>query len=519
LSRTATRELCIDPRELCNGDRCSRYDRRVLDHLRDAIDAADWGRALGIALDWWRATRAVELANLIDVLGARCTLPVPPRRELQAWWMLHASTYNPVAVTALAQTASDRADRSERTWGEIRAWFAGNPVIARLVDPHAETLETHRFRMNEANRIERLAVMASWPDDPRTATILARWLVEASIRWSRRMQDTARAFYELLAEQLVAIGDARVDEVLASTVAEPRGKTPELRALQSELARRVIAGVAERAAPLDDAAPVHAEMIEQLGRWCVALAPEALEPRPVEEDALWDDIGRNPEDLGPRLVLADYLIERGDPRGELIVLQCNAQSRFAAGHLIAKHWSTWLGDAGLVLDRTFSEFRNGMLEVVEVGDREAPDWAYDKVHGHRELSAVHTARPSYAVTPERFIEFLLDLERVPQRIGITHAIAEALRTRAPWPVRAVEYDYKRFGGPRVPSIDRTLELVAQAAPDIEELVIRTDRADTAWTCALVPDLPKLTRVVLEAKDWRWEGGRDAFAWAPEPATG
>jgi uncharacterized protein (TIGR02996 family) len=35
-----------------------------------------------------------------------------------------------------------------------------------------------------------------------------------------------------------------------------------------------------------------------------------------------DEILRNPDDDGPRLVYADWLLERGDPRGELIRLQC-----------------------------------------------------------------------------------------------------------------------------------------------------------------------------------------------------
>jgi uncharacterized protein (TIGR02996 family) len=41
-----------------------------------------------------------------------------------------------------------------------------------------------------------------------------------------------------------------------------------------------------------------------------------------ELDALVAAVLAAPDDDGPRLVLADYLIERGDPRGELIVVQC-----------------------------------------------------------------------------------------------------------------------------------------------------------------------------------------------------
>jgi uncharacterized protein (TIGR02996 family) len=74
-------------------------------------------------------------------------------------------------------------------------------------------------------------------------------------------------------------------------------------------------------------------------------------PRPVEEILLLD-IVRNPEDITPRLVLADRLSERGDPRGEYIALACepDGDERHASrlkellntqgkgGHTLSWHW-------------------------------------------------------------------------------------------------------------------------------------------------------------------------------------
>jgi len=40
------------------------------------------------------------------------------------------------------------------------------------------------------------------------------------------------------------------------------------------------------------------------------------------DHAVYADLMANPDDDGPRRVYADWLIERGDPRGELIVVQC-----------------------------------------------------------------------------------------------------------------------------------------------------------------------------------------------------
>ncbi|MCB9672082.1 MAG: TIGR02996 domain-containing protein [Alphaproteobacteria bacterium] len=52
-----------------------------------------------------------------------------------------------------------------------------------------------------------------------------------------------------------------------------------------------------------------------------------------------------PDDDGPRLVLADALLERGDPRGELIRLQClprlDVDQRVRATMLVRTHWREW----------------------------------------------------------------------------------------------------------------------------------------------------------------------------------
>ncbi|MEW5740965.1 MAG: TIGR02996 domain-containing protein [Myxococcota bacterium] len=52
-----------------------------------------------------------------------------------------------------------------------------------------------------------------------------------------------------------------------------------------------------------------------------------------------------PADDGPRLVLADFLLEEGDPRGEFILLQfdTSARARKRAGKLLERHRPTFLG--------------------------------------------------------------------------------------------------------------------------------------------------------------------------------
>jgi uncharacterized protein (TIGR02996 family) len=49
----------------------------------------------------------------------------------------------------------------------------------------------------------------------------------------------------------------------------------------------------------------------------------------------------NPQDDAALRVFADWLLERGDPWGEVITLQLKNDPR--AEQVIAKHWSTWFG--------------------------------------------------------------------------------------------------------------------------------------------------------------------------------
>jgi uncharacterized protein (TIGR02996 family) len=63
---------------------------------------------------------------------------------------------------------------------------------------------------------------------------------------------------------------------------------------------------------------------------------------PIELELL-DAIRATPDDNGPRLVYADWLIERDDPRGHFIMLQCHAdlEMRNRASALLAVHEPTW----------------------------------------------------------------------------------------------------------------------------------------------------------------------------------
>jgi uncharacterized protein (TIGR02996 family) len=84
----------------------------------------------------------------------------------------------------------------------------------------------------------------------------------------------------------------------------------------------------------------------------VKFKPGAARARPaakkgVSEKALFTAVYENPDDDGPRAMLADVLQEKGDPRGTFIALQLAsnaAETRAQQLSLVRKHQREWLGE-------------------------------------------------------------------------------------------------------------------------------------------------------------------------------
>lgn len=429
--------------------------------LAEAIRVEDWPRALVLALDEWRASRSCALADLIDALSQRCTRPY----EDHAAWMTAAEVYDPIVASSLVAHASTRARKCDVTWEAMRARLVDDPTFARVFAT-TDGREPPRY---QRNRIERLCAMASWPADPRLAILLAHWFVDEAFTWDEPFADGALVVLEIIADELIRIGDARVIARLTSTVTYPSGPSARLRAHQQQLARRIIDAIP--AAPPDDPAIVEAH------------ARIALPPRP-SADALWEAVLAEPEALAPRLVLADFLQEQGDPRGELIALQCANDPRSATrvAQLLRAHRNTWLADLS-ILDRKQTTFEAGMIAVAVIGHATTPEWAYAACAGHRELALATTVRIRHAsealvapilagMSPHR----PLALERV--RIGTLHVIAAA---RSRLPLRALGL---RHGACTAEELERDLALLPAMCPELAELGIYQWRQTPAHVAAL-----------------------------------
>jgi uncharacterized protein (TIGR02996 family) len=127
-------------------------------------------------------------------------------------------------------------------------------------------------------------------------------------------------------------------------------------------------------------------------------------PSCIEEQRLLAAIAAAPEDDGPRLVYADWLQQRGDPRGDLIAVQCVLATRRAGlarpvdpamralvvseRDLLQRHEAEWLAAIGLGLGEATLE--RGLVERVDTTAPRAAA-AIDRIAGLPGLRALRIA--------------------------------------------------------------------------------------------------------------------------------
>ena len=442
----------------------------------------DWDAALAQALVAWRASRAPALADLIEAIAPRCEVPVPVGKspmELHLWWVTHAVKPSPIMVSALLGLLTDRADYLDSAGETVHARWAnrrGESQLAAHLSGNPRTASPTNFQ-------ERLALLLSWDPDPRTA----RALVDC-LRGLRPPRGYGVAgLSEIMADHVGVLGDRRMLAVLDLVIAEPRGETEYVRTNQVTNARRVREALDRIPMSHDPAVP----QLEECLAMVVSLPVVPPSPR-IDIEALWREVCANPDDVGTRAVLGDGLIECGDPRGDLIVLQCNVRTpnRPLRGRnretydgrvktLVRKKWRDWFGDVSLILVRRGSEFRCGMLEVARVGNPSSPSWAYEKARAHRELCAVHTVRPCWIASPE-LATFLGALSRFPLTLGVDAPdVFDHLETRAIAADRLTTLEIMKHPLDRPPlapqarwttrPLRESLERVAKLAPHLAQI--------------------------------------------------
>jgi uncharacterized protein (TIGR02996 family) len=123
--------------------------------------------------------------------------------------------------------------------------------------------------------------------------------------------------------------------------------------------------------------------------------------------ALWREAIAEPDDDGPRIVLADLLQSLGDPRGELMSLQLldrpaeRPDGPERVDELVYEHQERWLGRHREVA--LAAQFRRGLLARLELSDANLPTNELDPA-----LSTVEDLLPGTA-SAERYRRYVMAL--------------------------------------------------------------------------------------------------------------
>jgi uncharacterized protein (TIGR02996 family) len=308
--------------------------------------------------------RLSRAPNAEDAKAARSVLEAPPYKSELAVPFLRLS----LAVLAIEGDSAwldglaKKIARWPKTWA--RDWYlrqiaATQAVIARLekgpakpkplaagTKPHAQWLSRaskqsagdlpellRDFLDGPATQIaERAAALLPWPKDPRIA--------EAALaaRRGKLVSDPLHALWPAL-ENLFAVhagGALRKEVAVDPALAAPRW-------------------ISERRGGPDASAPAPAK-------------PGAV-PKTAAEWEAWSLAA--PDDLARRALWADWLLERGDPRGELMMLQLlereltpKEQGRVNA--LVKKHGRAWLGTVGQIAEQRGLRFERGVAVAVSL---------------------------------------------------------------------------------------------------------------------------------------------------------
>lgn len=249
------------------------------------------------------------------------------------------------ARVALVDAWRDRRSPALATLVELVAERAPDELSATL-----GTVITSRV----ATTLERVIALREI-EDPRVS-----WFALKALSQLPFASSSALELIHALLERVTALRDARLDEhrpAIASQISTRIKLLPDRTRLQYRL-QLAVSAVPTPVAPTAEEAAIEAELSRRLAPTRTA-------------ETLLADIHANPDDDAPRLVLADLLLERGDPRGELIAMQLERGQRPPSKReleLLAKHGKAWLGTLAPVLGwkRTRTEFRRGFLAVADI---------------------------------------------------------------------------------------------------------------------------------------------------------
>lgn len=293
----------------------------VREHLDAAARAKDDPARLDALLEAWRVVPASEIAELADAVSRRIDARLPVvtgknRAAIHAAWLALAKSGDPQDLPRLLASITHTMGRS-------------------------------------TDALERLEALRGWPRDPRTTAGVVAQLDAPAFH-----SGSSRPFWGALLELVTLHGDpratpsldalaARYDRILAE-------KYSDRSALATWFRQRITAAA-------DTLRPIVPKLAADDAKRCAALATTI-----GDLDAPFlARISATPKSDTPRAVYADFLQERGDPRGEFIALQLaktkTVATKARADALQAEHAHAWVGALRPFLYLPDCTFERGFL--------------------------------------------------------------------------------------------------------------------------------------------------------------
>jgi uncharacterized protein (TIGR02996 family) len=448
-------------------------------------------------------TAAASLDQLCDALG-RDDVPAALDHALAAWTDLRGDALAEVVLEIYARLPN-------------RVPFAGANHLKRwqaaeaLGDPQDIPRQVEYIRLDERMKVATIGItaFAKRPANPMLARQLAAWIAPMPYRapaaadiYHQAIAIIARAATPVevtalrsLAENLPTLGNAKLRDQIAAWI------------------EQAISQIAAHSKPSIDLAATRTALADHARRSAGHAA---------RTEQLLAAVYANLADDGPRLVLADHLAELGDPRGELIALQCqgalSAKQQARVTKLVDTHCREWLAELG---DNTI--LKDGLVfERGFVARARVRLWSNrTPTVGHRIWSTLRTADVFEGST----ITELLDPVCVSLRTlyGIDgKALGLIEETKRVLPIEVLGLDYggdDRIAGladiaPLLPAL-REVYVAAPRTPSlVRELLghVSLDRLrmsglpDKTWRDLLGPHLREL---VLDSTSFRFTCDRDS----------
>lgn len=304
---------------------------------RRAVGRGDFASALATLLDEWRQTRDPATANVIDAIGDR--LPRSPLR------------------------ARSKVDE-QRLFLELAAQDRPEDLGVLLATPWPPA----QWKLAQ----ERVEALAKRRPDPRVAAGLMR-LTKPKLydSWG------SYPFWTTLFTTVLELGDRRAAADL-ETLAQEASKTGVY--YVDTTVGRALAALLDKRSVSDSIA--HHPVVAPSDPESLSAMRESLTGAPSENrsgEELLSQIHREPDNDDARRVYADWLVEQGDPRGELIHLQCEraagrgtgAMAR-REGQLLKEHKKSWLDGLERLARNEHIELERGFVASIALGPDRAP---------------------------------------------------------------------------------------------------------------------------------------------------